>query len=461
MTLIKSISGIRGTIGGVPGDNLTPVDILKYTSAFARWVKNISGNKQPLVVLGRDARISGPMLAQVVKGCLMGAGVNVLDLGMATTPTVELAVTAEKADAGMILTASHNPVEWNALKLLNHKGEFLSADDGEELLIEAENTSCSFPGVHDLGQLKKDLDYLVYHVNQVLALDTVDAVRIKNANLKVVVDGVNSIGGIALPAMLEALGVKVIRLNCEPTGVFAHNPEPLPENLKEISSLVVESKANMGMVVDPDVDRLAIINEDGSMFGEEYTLVAVADHILAGKKGPAVSNMSSSMALKDIVEAHGCEYFASEVGEVNVVREMKNRSAVIGGEGNGGIIFPELHYGRDALVGAALFLTHYVYTGLSCSGLKAKYPAYEMVKKKLNLPDGSIIDHLLCDVKKYYQNKEVDDRDGVKILFGKEWVHLRKSNTEPIIRVYAESSDAKRASDLAEEVMSVIRNQIS
>ncbi len=447
MTLIKSISGIRGTIGGFPGDNLTPLDVIKYTSAYGMWLKSRSKGKIKVVV-GRDARISGLIVQNLVDSTLQSLGINVIDLGLSTTPTVEIAVPMEKASGGIILTASHNPKQWNALKLLNGKGEFVSAKDGNEILTIAENENFEYAQIDDLGITEKK-DYLHKHINAILALPSVDVESVKSSKLKVVVDAVNSSGGIYLPALLEAMGVEVVKLYCEPTGEFPHNPEPLPEHLNDLCSLVVESNADLGFVVDPDVDRLAIVSEDGSLFGEEYTLVAVADYILQLKKGNTVSNLSSTRALYDVSKSHGVNYFASAVGEVNVVEKMKEVDAVIGGEGNGGVIFPELHYGRDSLVGVALFLTHLAKSKISCSELRRRYRNYFMSKQKVHLTEGLNVDALLELIANKYKNEDVDCTDGVKINFNEEWVHLRKSNTEPIIRVYTESVTSQKAHALA------------
>lgn len=447
MTLIKSISGIRGTIGGFPGDNLTPLDVIKYTSAYGMWLKSRSKGKIKVVV-GRDARISGLIVQNLVDSTLQSLGINVIDLGLSTTPTVEIAVPMEKASGGIILTASHNPKQWNALKLLNEKGEFVSAKDGNEILTIAENENFEYAQIDDLGITEKK-DYLHKHINAILALPSVDVESVKSSKLKVVVDAVNSSGGIYLPALLEAMGVEVVKLYCEPTGEFPHNPEPLPEHLNDLCSLVVESNADLGFVVDPDVDRLAIVSEDGSLFGEEYTLVAVADYILQLKKGNTVSNLSSTRALYDVSKSHGVNYFASAVGEVNVVEKMKEVDAVIGGEGNGGVIFPELHYGRDSLVGVALFLTHLAKSKISCSELRRRYRNYFMSKQKVQLTEGLNVDALLELIANKYKNEDIDCTDGVKINFNEEWVHLRKSNTEPIIRVYTESVTSKKADALA------------
>jgi phosphomannomutase len=462
MTLITSISGIRGTIGGKPGDALTPVDVVRLSAAFAAWVKNnYKGNARPRIALGRDARVSGPMVQLLVQGTLQASGIDVLDLGLSTTPTVEVAVTENDCQAGIILTASHNPAQWNALKLLNEKGEFISAADGEELMRLIKTESYSFCEVEDLGQVTEDMESIEKHIELVLKCEGVDAKAIAAANLKVVVDAVNSTGGMAIPAVLKALGVKQIKeLYCTPNGDFPHNPEPLPENLKEISALVKAEKADLGIVVDPDVDRLALVCEDGSMFGEEYTLVAVADHVLSYRPGPTVSNLSSSRALRDVTRKHGQEYYASAVGEVNVVNKMKEVKASIGGEGNGGIIDPALHYGRDAILGVALFLTHYVKKGMSMTALKASYPAYAMSKNKIQLSPEVDVDALLRSVQETYANEELSTIDGVKIDFKEGWVHLRRSNTEPIIRVYSEAATAAEAEALAGKIMDHVSSMV-
>lgn len=462
MTLIKSISGIRGTIGGVPGENLTPVDAVQFAAAYATWLRSISTSVQKLkVVVGRDARLSGEMISSLVIQTLVGCGIDVVDLGLSTTPTVEMAVPFHKADGGIILTASHNPKQWNALKLLNNKGEFISGAEGELLLSIAEAGKFSFAEVDDLGKVTPDEQAIDRHIDAICKLSDVDIAAIKNANFKIVVDAVNSTGGISVPQLLRKIGVKqVIEMYCEPTGHFPHNPEPLKEHLTELSSCVVLEKADLGITVDPDVDRLALVNEDGTMFGEEYTLVAVADYILSLRKGATVSNLSSTRALRDITEEAGCAYFASAVGEVNVVVKMKEVEAVIGGEGNGGIIYPELHYGRDSLVGIALFLSHLAKKKMSMTALRASYPNYEMAKKKIDLKPGVDVDSILTKMAKKYQHEEVDTVDGVKIYIGKEWVHLRKSNTEPIIRVYTESENAQSADALADRIMDEIRSMI-
>ena len=460
MTLIKSISGIRGTIGGSVGDSLTPIDIVKFTAAFGSWIKQRAQKEQVKIVLGRDARISGDMVRQLSVGTLQGLGIDVLDLGLSTTPTVEVAVPLENADGGIILTASHNPKQWNALKLLNEKGEFINAQDGAEVLTMVEQDAYSFTEVDNLGSYTQDDTYIQKHIQAILDLPLVDTALIRSASFKVVVDAVNSTGGIAIPELLTALGVECVKLYCEPTGYFPHNPEPLAEHLTEISSLVVAEKADLGIVVDPDVDRLALVNEDGSMFGEEYTLVAVADYILSKQKGNTVSNLSSSRALRDVTEKHGGKYEAASVGEVNVVTKMKDTEAIIGGEGNGGIIYPALHYGRDSLVGVALFLTHLAEQKIKCSELRATYPAYFMSKIKIQLTPDFDVDALLKQMEEKYAHEQVSTIDGVKIDFAEEWIHLRKSNTEPIIRIYTESTTADKANALAERFMSEIKSII-
>ncbi len=461
MTLIKSISGIRGTIGGKAGEGLSPLDTVKFTSAYGQWLKNRSNTEKLKVVVGRDARISGEMVSQIVVGSLMGMGIDVVNIGLATTPTTEIAVTNEKAQGGIILTASHNPKQWNALKLLNEKGEFLSAADGAKILEIAEKESFNYAEVDDLGSVTERNDYLNIHIKQIIDLPLVDVNAIKAANFKIVIDAVNSVGGIAIPQLLKAIGVKnVIELYCEPNGIFPHNPEPLPEHLTEISKVVKEKNAHLGFVVDPDVDRLAIVNEDGSMFGEEYTLVAVADYILQNNIGNTVSNLSSSRALRDVTLNYGGEYFASAVGEVNVVESMKTNNAVIGGEGNGGVIYPDLHYGRDSLVGIALFLTYLAKTNKRCSDLRSEYPEYVIAKKKMQLTPKINVDEILVSVKDKFKDQKIIDIDGVKIEFEHGWVHLRKSNTEPIIRIYAESKDLNSANQLADQIINEIKSLI-
>jgi phosphomannomutase len=461
VALIKSISGIRGTIGGHAGEGLSPLDIVKFTAAYGTWIRNTSKAKKITVVVGRDARISGDMVNRLVTGTLSGLGIDVIDLGLSTTPTVEIAVPMEKAQGGIIITASHNPKQWNALKLLNEKGEFISAADGEEVLRIAESDSVVFAEVTKLGGIKTDETYFDKHIEKILALPLVDVAAIKARKFKVVIDCVNSTGGIIVPKLLKALGVEqVTELFCTPDGNFPHNPEPLPENLNEISKAVVKSKADVGIVVDPDVDRLALVCEDGDMFGEEYTLVAVADYILKSSKGNTVSNLSSTRALRDVTEKAGAEYFASAVGEVNVVEMMKKNKAIIGGEGNGGVIYPELHYGRDALVGIALFLSHLAKFGKSCSMLRAKYPSYFISKNKIELTPEMDVDNILVAIQHKYKKQPVNTIDGVKIEFDKEWVHLRKSNTEPIIRIYSESQSQTTAENLAEKIIMDIKEII-
>ncbi|MGQ0827177.1 MAG: phosphoglucosamine mutase [Bacteroidota bacterium] len=470
MTLIKSISGIRGTIGGKPGEGLSPLDVVKFTSAYAAWIAGNSKSKKIKIVVGRDARISGEMVNNLVLGTLQGMGVNVVDIGLSTTPTVEIAVPEEKADGGIILTASHNPKQWNALKLLNDKGEFINEQDGADVLEIAEKKKYMFADVNSLGKVTKSDTYFKKHIDKILALSLVDVPAIKAAKFKVVIDCVNSTGGLVLPQLLEALGVEnVVKLYCDPTGEFPHNPEPLPENLRDISKLVKKEKAHLGIVVDPDVDRLALVCEDGEMFGEEYTLVAVAEYVLnkrtpaekaSGKKSNTVSNLSSTRALRDVTEKHSGTYTASAVGEVNVVKMMKETKAVIGGEGNGGIILPELHYGRDALVGIALFLSHLAKFGKSCSMLRATYPDYHISKNKIELTPEISVDKILESIQEKYKKQPINTVDGVKIEFGKEWVHLRRSNTEPIIRIYSESESETTADNLAKKIMTDIRDFI-
>ncbi len=479
MTLIKSISGIRGTIGGGIGVNLTPIDVVKFASAYAIYIKSqkaeylnnrSKGIKDYLgfgiservkVVIGRDARLSGSMVSGLVANTLIGMGIDVVDLGLSTTPTVEFAVPKEKADGGIILTASHNPKQWNALKLLNHKGEFLNARAGEEILKLADSEDFTYAEVDDLGQYEEKSGYIEKHIKEILKLEMVDVKAIKKANFKVVVDAVNSTGGIAIPELLKALKVKCIKLYCEPNGEFPHNPEPLKEHLKDISELVVKKKADLGIVVDPDVDRLAFISENGEMFGEEYTLVACTDYVLSKKgAGNTVSNLSSTRALRDVTEKYGGSYTASAVGEVNVVEKMKETNAIIGGEGNGGIIYPEAHYGRDALVGIALFLSHLAKKKAPCSVLKDTYPQYFMSKNKIQLTDEINVDDILSKMADKYKNEEVNTIDGVKIDFPTEWIHLRKSNTEPIIRIYTEAKSQVKADELAERFISEIKEII-
>lgn len=470
MTLIKSISGIRGTIGGKPGEGLSPIDVVKFTSAFATFIAKNSKSKKIKIVVGRDARISGEMVNNLVLGALQGMGVDIVDVGLSTTPTVEIAVPEENADGGIILTASHNPKQWNALKLLNSKGEFISEQDGAEVLEIAEKEKYSFADVNSLGKITKNDTYFKKHIDKILALSLVDSTAIKKANFKIVIDCVNSTGGIVLPQLLKALGVNdIVELYCDPTGEFPHNPEPLPENLRDISKAVKKEKADLGIVVDPDVDRLALVCEDGEMFGEEYTLVAVAEYVLnkrspsekaSGKKGNTVSNLSSTRALRDVTEKHSGKYSASAVGEVNVVKMMKETNAVIGGEGNGGIILPELHYGRDALVGIALFLSHLAKYGKSCSMLRSIYPGYHISKNKIELTPEINVDSILENIQQKYKKQPINTIDGIKIEFDKEWVHLRRSNTEPIIRIYSESESETTADNLAKKIMADIREFI-
>ncbi len=466
MTLIKSISGIRGTIGGAPGDALTPLDVVKFTAAFGQWIIRTTGNKK--IVIGRDARISGEMMRNIVVGTLQGLGIDVIDLGLSTTPTVEMAVTIEKAGGGIILTASHNPKQWNALKLLNHRGEFISDSDGKEVLNLADSDELLFAEVDQLGSYIQDHTYINKHINKILELPWVDVSAIKGRKFKVVIDCVNSTGGIALPPLLKALGVEQItEIYCNPDGKFPHNPEPLPENLTALSSEVISKKADLGIAVDPDVDRLCFVSEDGNMFGEEYTLVAVADYLLNNTseqylkendyKLNTVSNLSSTRALRDITEKVKGQYNAAAVGEVNVVNKMKDTKALIGGEGNGGVILPSLHYGRDALVGIALFLTHLAKSKKSCSALRASYPNYFISKNKISLTPELDIDTLLKKVELKYKDQPTNTIDGLKIEFDNEWVHLRKSNTEPIIRIYSESQTETTANNLANKIMNDIR----
>ena len=455
LTLIKSISGIRGTIGGAVGEGLTPLDIVKFTAAYGSWAVSKSGIKK--IVIGRDARISGSMVNSLVIGTLQGLGIDVVDIGLSTTPTVEVAVPDEKAAGGIILTASHNPKQWNALKLLNADGEFISDADGKEVLEIAENSDFKFADVNDLGKVTLDDSYLQKHIDKVLALPLVDVEAIRKANFKIAIDCVNSTGGIFVPALLKALGVNTIyELYCEPDGNFPHNPEPLPENLVALSKEVVSKRADLGIAVDPDVDRLCFVCEDGSMFGEEYTLVTVADYVLKNTKGNTVSNLSSTRALRDVTESAGGEYHAAAVGEVNVVNKMKEVNAVIGGEGNGGVIYPDLHYGRDALVGIALFLTHLAKFGKSVSHLRKTYPGYYISKNKITLTAGMDIDGLLLKVEDKYKKQPYSTIDGLKIEFDKEWVHLRKSNTEPIIRIYSEADSETVANNIANKIIADI-----
>ena len=458
MTLIKSISGIRGTIGGPTGENLTPIDIVKFTTAYARLIASRNPDKaHPTIVVGRDARLSGELVNDLVEGALLAAGANVINVGMCTTPGTEMAVITKRADGGIIITASHNPRQWNALKLLNAEGEFLSDSEGKQVLAIAEEGDYHFPTIERIGKVIAREDFNDEHIRQVLALPLVDVEAVKKRQFRVVVDAVNSIGGVVIPKLLRALGCEVIELNCDPTGEFAHNPEPLPENLTEIASVIVREKADLGIVVDPDVDRLAFVSEDGSMFVEEYTLVAVADYILSRTVGNTVSNLSSSRALRDVTERHGGLYAAAAVGEVNVVAKMKETGAIIGGEGNGGVIYPELHYGRDALVGTALFLTYLAEKGMKMTELRKTYPAYFASKNKIELTPAIDVDKVLVEMKSRYAGEQVTDIDGVKIDFAENWVHLRKSNTEPIIRVYTEAKSMAEADALAQRFIAEIK----
>lgn len=467
MTLIKSISGIRGTIGGSPGDNLTPLDIVKFTSAYGHWVQNNTDKLK--IIIGRDARPSGPYISEIISNTLVAMGFEVIDLGLSTTPTVEIAVPVEKAGGGIIITASHNPVHWNALKLLNDKGEFLSADEGNELLTFAENDDYQFSDVHKIGRIRTDDTYLQKHIDQILSLPYVDVEAIQKSNFKVIVDGVNSSGGIAVPLLLDSLGIKHIeKLFCEPTGHFPHNPEPVNENVSQICAEVIHGGFDIGIVVDPDVDRLAMISETGDPFGEEYTLVAIAEYILSVKKSDTVTNLSSSQALRVITEKAGMKNHSVAVGEVNVVKKMKEVNAVIGGEGNGGIILPELHYGRDALVGIALFLTALAKSGKSMSQYRASFPSFVISKNKIELTPSMDVDEVLEQIAQKYAHKPQNTEDGIKIEFPDpsrpkviEWVHLRKSNTEPIIRIYAESDSEATADHLAKKIMMDIKELIT
>lgn len=459
MTLIKSISGIRGTIGGRVDESLTPIDAVKFAAAFGTWVVQKTNKKK--IVIGRDARPSGQMISDLVSSTLIGLGIDVVDLGLSTTPTVEMAVPLEHAGGGIILTASHNPVQWNALKLLNQQGEFISGDDGKEVLAIAESDDFEFATVKKLGKISQDHSYIDKHIDMILNLPLVDAEAVKEARFKVVVDAVNSTGGISIVPLLEKMGVQVEKLYCEPNGQFPHNPEPLPEHLGQISSMLESGKYDLGIVVDPDVDRLAFVDENGKTFGEEYTLVAIADYVLSQTKGNTVSNLSSTRALRDVTEKRGGEYKASAVGEVNVVTQMRDTHAVIGGEGNGGVIYPELHYGRDAMVGVALFLTHLAQFGKKASVLRAQYPNYHISKNKIDLSPEINVDKVLAEMQEKYKKQPVNTIDGVKIEFDKEWVHLRKSNTEPIIRIYAESDSASTADYLAQKIMSDIREIVA
>ena len=457
MTLIKSISGIRGTIGGEVGENLTPIDIVKFTIAYTRFIASKNEAKRLRIVVGRDARISGEMVNDIIEGTLLGCGADVINVGLCTTPGTEMAVITHKADGGIIITASHNPKQWNAMKLLNEKGEFLNDAEGKQVLALAEQEDFLFPDVDTIGKVILREDFNPTHIDQVLDLKLVDVEKVKARKFKVVVDAVNSIGGVVIPALLRRLGCEVVELNCTPDGHFAHNPEPLPQNLTEISEVIVRESADLGVVVDPDVDRLALVNEDGTMFGEEYTLVAVADYILSKTKGNTCSNLSSSRALSDVTVAHGGEYAASAVGEVNVVAKMKEIGAVIGGEGNGGVIYPELHYGRDALVGVALFLTYLAEQGCSMTELRKRYPAYYASKNKIELTPAIDVDKLLATMKERYANERVNDIDGVKIDFAEHWVHLRKSNTEPIVRIYTEAKSQAFADEVAQQFIAEMK----
>ena len=457
MTLIKSISGIRGTIGGEAGNNLTPLDIVKFTAAYATFIKESTQSKRPLIVVGRDARISGEMVHRIITGTLIGMGCDVTDIGMATTPTTEIAVKKEKASGGIIITASHNPKQWNALKLLNSKGEFLNAEEGEQILNIAEKEEFEFAEVDYLGEINQR-QYLHEHIQSILSLELVDVEAIKKANFNVAIDCVNSVGGIAIPELLYALGVKVIfKLHCAPHGNFSHNPEPLPQHLTELSSLTRTSKADVGFAVDPDVDRLAIYCENGEPFGEEYTLVSISDYVLQHTPGNTVSNLSSTRALRDVTNKRGGKYYAAAVGEVNVVTKMKEVDAIIGGEGNGGIIYPESHYGRDALVGIALFLSQMAKSGKKPTELRAAYPAYFMAKQKIELTPEMNIDEILDKVKEQYIDQKPIDIDGVKIDFPDKWVHLRKSNTEPIIRIYSEANSQEEAEKIGQHIIDLIK----
>ncbi len=459
MSLIKSISGIRGTIGGRPGEGLSPLDVVKFTAAYATFIAKTTTKTNRTIVVGRDARLSGPMVLDLVTGTLTGMGFDVINIGLASTPTTEIAVTGEDACGGLILTASHNPLQWNALKLLNEYGEFLNDAEGKEVLRIAAAEDFNFCEVTELGHVYTNDTYNRRHIEQVLALDLVDRDAIAAANFRVAVDAVNSVGGVVIPQLLRALGVKdIVTLNCEPTGHFAHTPEPIPENLTDIMRVVKDSGADVGFVVDPDVDRLAIVKEGGEMFGEEYTLVSIADYVLSHTPGATVSNLSSSRALRDVTNAHGCTYTAAAVGEVNVTTEMKRTGAVIGGEGNGGVIYPAIHYGRDALVGVALFLTMMAKSGRKPSEIRATLPAYSIYKTKVQLTEGLDVDGILAQVKAKFADEKITDIDGVKIDFADKWVHLRRSNTEPIIRIYSEAATTEAAQALAEQIKSIIES---
>lgn len=461
MSLIKSISGIRGTIGGRPGEGLSALDVVKFTSAYASFIRNNTTKNSNTIVVGRDARISGPMVEQLVCGTLVSMGFDVINIGLASTPTTEIAVVEENACGGIILTASHNPRQWNALKLLDENGEFLNDNQGKEVLSIAEREDFTYADIDNIGTVLNNQTYNLKHIEKVLKLNLVDTEAIKNADFTVAVDAVNSVGGVIIPQLLKALGVKnIVELNCEATGKFAHTPEPLPENLTQISKLMRQGGIDVGFVVDPDVDRLAIVMENGEMFVEEYTLVAVADYILSHSPGNTVSNLSSSRALRDVTNAHGCQYNAAAVGEVNVVAKMKETNAVIGGEGNGGVIYPEAHYGRDALVGVALFLSLLAKSGKTVSQLKATYPQYAIAKNKIELTPEIDVDKILAAMKEKYANENITDIDGVKIDFADSWVHLRKSNTEPIIRIYSEAHSMQEADKLADDIKEVIKSLI-
>ncbi len=457
MTLIKSISGIRGTVGGPAGENLTPPDVVKFTTAYVRLIADRNPGKKLTIVVGRDARLSGELVSNLVEGTLLACGADVINVGLCTTPGTEMAVITYKADGGIIITASHNPRQWNALKLLNASGEFLTDVEGKRVLALSEEEDYVYPKIDSIGRVLSRESFNERHIEQVLALPLVDIEAVRKRRFKVVIDAVNSVGGIVMPELLRRLGCEVVELNCEPTGEFAHNPEPLPQNLTEISKVIVREKADLGVVVDPDVDRLAFVSEDGSMFVEEYTLVAVADYILSQTPGDTVSNLSSSRALRDVTTGYGCKYYASAVGEVNVTTKMKEVGAVIGGEGNGGVIYPELHYGRDALVGTALFLTYLAKKGMTMTQLRATYPAYFASKNKIELTPAIDVDKVLREIKERYSNEQVNDIDGVKIDFAENWVHLRKSNTEPIIRVYTEAKSMEEADALAQRFIAEIK----
>jgi len=461
MTLIKSISGIRGTIGGKQGDNLTPIDAVKFACSYGQWLKNNSKNKNLSVVIGRDARISGQMIQNLVQNSLISIGINVIDVGLSTTPTVELMVTKYNADGGIIITASHNPAEWNALKLLDENGEFLDNISGKEIVSISQSDNIIFSEVYDLGKITKKDDSIRLHIESVLNLELVNTEKIKSRNLKIVVDAVNSTGGIIVPDFLKALNVEVVKLYCEPNGDFPHNPEPLKKNLTELSNKVLENNADLGIAIDPDVDRLVFVCEDGELFGEENTLIACSDYVLKNNPGPTVSNLSSSIALKDISQKHNQTHFYSAVGEVNVVKKMKDCNAVIGGEGNGGVIYPKSHYGRDAIVGIGLFLSLYAELGLTANQLLNTYPKYYMIKEKINLSEGLDVDNILNKVILKYENEKIDLVDGVRIDFKESWVQLRKSNTEPIIRIYSEAKIMSEAQNLIKEIESLIQEIIS